>query len=173
MEMIAANMHDMLQSIIIIGSVFAGWRVWSFVLQMGSLPKPGKKMVYVEDESEDVDSETNFDIREEVPDYSDEKSSLVGSSLNRVTTCRAQGLLLLESYGIFGASPGSWSNPFADIDAAFDDKAFADDIRSDVQMEDSAHSHRSADYDPGRALLEHYGVFGADPGSWSGSFAES
>lgn len=78
--------NDILQAIMVLLCVYAGWFVWSFVLRVMAIDvnitvKPLHKKVV------EADSNDNAPVN---------------------MSSRAAGLALLEQYGVFGLEPGTW-----------------------------------------------------------------
>lgn len=74
---------------------------------------------------------------------------------------------LFEHYGLFGASPATWCNH-----AQLDVEEIGDEI-DDEESEDSVQSIATGCHVKAADLCEHYGLFGASPGAWSGSASDT
>jgi len=68
-------------------------------------------------------------------------------------------LALLENYGVFGVSPGTWTTGACHEDA-METEDVLEEYDADRSVSVTARTPR------GMTLLEHYNVFGASPKSW-------
>lgn len=80
---------------------------------------------------------------------------------------RQSAMALLEAYGILGAGPGTWSgNPLPGECRTCEQQASTE---ASCAPPSSIGRSQVAE----RAILEHYGVLGAAPGSWSSSSSDA
>lgn len=77
------------------------------------------------------------------------------------------GLVLLEQYGVFGATSGTWSGA---VDQDIEECEEPDEECEDVYNLDFS---IATSMSPGLLLLEQYGVLGASTGTWSGPLVDT
>eukprot|EP00933_Yihiella_yeosuensis_P061379 TRINITY_DN64188_c0_g1_i1.p1 TRINITY_DN64188_c0_g1~~TRINITY_DN64188_c0_g1_i1.p1 ORF type:complete len:119 (-),score=24.15 TRINITY_DN64188_c0_g1_i1:582-938(-) len=102
-------MQDILQVLIVVISVSAGWSVhtsaWTFLF--GRFSHPKVKTVVYDDECYENDCKASADFSEDAEE--DSTTANDNSEVSVTDDDLPEGLLLLEQYGVFGASPGSWT----------------------------------------------------------------
>lgn len=106
-QMMWVAMQDILQVAIVVLSVSAGWSVhtsaWTFLF--GRFSRPKVKTVVYDDCNE---NECTADFSEDAEEVS--TTAYDNSEVFVKEDDLSEGLLLLEQYGVFGASPGAWTS---------------------------------------------------------------
>lgn len=101
-----------------------------------------------------------------------EKESSIDSEIED-SCCVAQATTsstaaLFEHYALFGASPATWCQNHAQLDV--EEVGGENDCE---ESEDGAESIAVGCHVKAAELFEHYGLFGASPGAWSGSASDT
>mmetsp|Transcript_34536 Transcript_34536/g.53649 ORF Transcript_34536/g.53649 Transcript_34536/m.53649 type:complete len:192 (+) Transcript_34536:92-667(+) len=147
-RMLGQAMYDLLH----VGSALlfflVGWFVISVLLRMDrkvAASGGGKSKV--------IDDDFTFAKEQE------KEESAVETMTKDDVKAPSAALALLESYGVFGVSPGTWT-----IGACHEDAMETEDV---LVEHDADRSVSVTTRTPrGMTLLEHYNVFGACPKSW-------
>jgi len=134
--------------LVLVVGVILGGLIWPVVHQKLAQSASQRKEAALLQESESSDT-----------DFEDEQEDVFREEHLKVTK-------LFDHYELFGASPGAWSSTKSDgVD--LEDDSLEESI--EVELEGVEQELSQDEHSKVAELFEHYQLFGASPGVWSGT----
>mmetsp|Transcript_52507 Transcript_52507/g.151306 ORF Transcript_52507/g.151306 Transcript_52507/m.151306 type:complete len:123 (+) Transcript_52507:158-526(+) len=110
--------QDMLQVLLVVCCVYAGWSAWTLLLDLlvtmdrtKAMRASQKQAALAADHEAPRTGTRDLVDSEATTDDGDEDSSEPEVSCPSPRAPQRQAMALLEQYGVFGASPGAWAQP--------------------------------------------------------------